>query len=517
MANFDMKTFLLLRMALAAKAQGIDIDTSDASQWAALMGRPGLNWTAGLGDLINNDDIARDLRKADQMTFDQVAAYASNFFVAPKSGASSTGTVNIFFKVPQVVNVVVGQRFTASNGARFFASTAVQMSEAQVAAQYDSNNGGYRVNVPGVTSSSSGPDFSIKAGSIVAMDNQTDNVLLVTNLADFSKSVAAETKLQLAARIKNSASMRSMVSADSTTALLADDPRINGNAITVIGSGDIEMQRDILFDGIHGNGQQDTYIYSAQPLETLTLDQPIALDSLPTFVFYGHDITAGVLDPTIAIGANAGPVVAVQKVEYGTGTGNGFLPIGVLANGEDYVFDFPSGSSAATKNSSEEFWRIQLIKRPPSPSTTVRATVLRNQLPSILQSELPGMGPRAPAHSTLFKAFTVALLDVSASVRPLPGASADPAVYEAAIAGLIATTPIAGEIDESDIIDILVRAGADQVIVPLSAEARVFYPDLVEKFVQMTSDVRGSDFDRGPYTARTIGFVPGIITVEVRT
>lgn len=511
MTDFDNKTFLLQRIALADPS----IDTTDASQWSALVGRPVQNYTSGLGALIANDDIARDLRKSEQMTFDQVAAFASNFFVDPKTGTSSTGTVNIFFIAPQDVNIALGQAFTADNGTRYFASASLQITAAQVSAQFDSNYGGYRVDVPNVTSTGFGSDYSIVAGSIVAMDNETANVLLVTNLSDFSKSVAAETKAELAARIPDAASQRNYCSTDSTKALLKNDPRVL--AVTVIGAGDVEMVRDIQFGGIHSNGLQNTLVYAAEPLIVTAVDQPIQPDFLPTFVFYGHDITAGVMNPALPIGANAGPVVAVEKVEYGTGSGNGFLPIGTLANGEDFVYEFMPGGSAATKNSPEEFWRIALIKRPPSPATTVRATVLRNTLPSILQTELFPTGARAPAQATLFFGFTVALVDITATVRPLPGASNDPAVYEAALAALIRSTPIAGEVDQSDLVDILVRAGADEVFLPVKAEAAVYYPDLVVATVELQSGLDVAAFDRGPYTARTIGLYPGVITVTVTT
>lgn len=509
MADFDIKTFLLQRMALVAP----DVDTGESSQWSALVGRPLQNFMAGLGELINNDDIVRDLRKSSQMTFEQVAAFASNFYVPPKIGTASVGTVSVFFATPQDVSIAIGQQFTASNGTRYFASRGLQVSAAAVAAQFDSNNGGYRIDVPFVTSKAFGPDYSITAGSIISMDNQTENVILVTNLTDFSKSVSAETKEQLAARIKDGASMRNYCSTDSTKALLGDDPRVAAD--TIIGAGDIEMIRDIEYDGVHGNGLQDTYVIGAEPLTVTAIDQPIVPDFLPTFVFYGHDITAGVMNPALPIGANAGPVVAVEKVEFGTGSGNGFLPIGTLANGEDFVYQFLPGGDAGTKNSPEEYWRIALIKRPPSPATTVRATVLRNKLPSILQVELPTNGARTPAHATLFKSLTVAIVDVNSAVKPLPGASNDPAVYEAAIEALIRGTPIAGEIDQSDIIDALVRAGADSVGIPVKAEAVVFYPDLVVSTVQLVADVTGVEFDRGPFTARTIALVPGIITVTI--
>ena len=146
----------------------------------------------------------------------------------------------------------------------------------------------------------------------------------------------------------------------------------------------------------------------------------------------------------------------------------------------------------------------------------MRVTALRTTLPSILQQELAESGNRAPAQGTLFKAFTVALLDITAIIRPLPGQSQDPATYAAAISGLISSTPIAGNIDLSDIIDVLVRAGADEVILPISAQARVFYPDLTSAIALISNRVGGESLARGPFTERTIAYTPGNISVSIR-
>jgi hypothetical protein len=508
-ADFNVKTFLAQRIAAVDPA----IDTADTSQWSQIIGGPMTVFLTALEQLIQVDDAVRDVRLISALSFDQVAALAANFFVEPKLGENSTGTVTIFFTSPQDAVIVLGQAFTANNGSRFAATIPVSITSAQLASQYDTVFGGYRLDVPGVTSSGVGPEFSVKAGNITSFDGQPSNVLLVTNLTDFSVSVASETKEQLAARVIASASMRNFCSADSTTALLLGDARLL--AVSVIGAGDREMIRDILYGGLHINAMQDTYVYGAAPLTVTVLDQPILPDSLPSFVFYGHNIYSGILDPNTPIGTNAGPVVAVQKMEYGTGTGSGFVAAGTLALDEDFRYEFMPGGIAATKNSPEEFWRIKFIKRPPEPSTTVRATVLRNMLPSILQEELKNTPARTPSHFTLFKAFTVATVDVIAVVKPLPGASVDPQVYTNAIRALIIATPIAGTIDESDIIDVLVRAGADRVTVPLAASANIFYPDLATATQILTGSVGPAALDRGPFTVRTIGFYPGNITVTV--
>lgn len=509
MADFDLKTLMLQRIA----AFDPTIDTSDSSQLSELACRPFEFFLTGLEAVIQADDVVRDLRKASLMTFDQVAAFASNFDVTPKSGTRAVGAVSVYFRTPQDVTISVGQGFTAGNGARFFSTVTTSVTATQMSAQFDPIQGTYRIDIPSVQSTGAGDEFSIEAGQMIAMDGQGANVSMVTNLAAFSISVAAETKEQLAARIFSSASMRNYCSADSTKAILLGDPRVV--AASVIGAGDPEMTRDILFGGLHVNGLQDAYVYGAEPLSDYVVDQPLRPDFLPTFLFFGRDLTLGRYDASAPIGATPGPVVAVLKVEHGTGTGSGFAPIGLLANGEDYVMEFMSPGTANTKNSSEELWKLRLIRRPESPSSSVRVTALRTNLPSILQTELPGLGTRAPAQGCLIKAFTVALLDVAVTVKPLPGSSRDASVYEKVIADLIRSTPIAGTIDDSDIVAALAAAGIDRTELPFTTVARIFYPSLAVATIPLGDSIDAAALESGAFTARTIAYHPGLIEVSI--
>lgn len=510
MAEFDLTTFAVQRI----DSTGLGIDTSATSALQQLAFRPLTEkFLSGVEEMIKADDVIRDLRKASLQTLDQVAATAANFFVVAKTGTFSTGTVSLFFKTPQDISIGIGQSFTASNSARFFATVPLSVTAAQISVQFDPIQGGYRLDIPAVQSSGTGPDFNIKAGAIVSMDGQTDNISLVTNLEDFSNSVAAETQVQLATRAIDSASQRNYTSPDSVKALLLQDARIL--AVSAIGSGDPEMIRDIQFSGVHGNGCQDVYVYGADPLVPFVTDQPLRPDFLPAFVFFGHDVTLGRYDAAVPISATPGPIVAVTKVEYGTGTGSGFLPIGILTDGEDYVQEFFGPGTAATKNSPEEVWRLRVIKQPALPATTIRVTALRNPLPSILQAELAANKARCLSLDSLHFAFTVAVIDVTAVVKPLSGASTNAGTYSAAVQALITSAPVAGEIDASDVIDALVQAGADEVFLPITMRVTIYYPDLSKSVIQVGNSISGTALVKGSFSERTIAFVAGTISIAV--
>lgn len=511
MATVDLKTLLRQRIQLADPT----IDTSDTSQWSELVARPMDAFLSTLDAMLARDEIVRDIRRSADMTQSEIEALASNFYVPTKPGSVSVGAVTLFFASPQDVVIPLGQNFIASNGSKFVTTTTTSITRTQLSTQFDPVKNAYRLDILGIQSKGTGPSFSIKSGDIVAMDGQPANVIQVANESDFSESVAAETRSQYAARIIQSASMRNLCSADSAKALVNDDPRVV--AATAVGAGDVEMIRDIVF-GVHANGKQDTYVFSASPLVPYVVDQQLTVGSLPSFLFFGRNLSEQTPTQGTDISEDlAGPIVFIQSVDYGTGTSGGFAQIGTLTAGEDFLYEFLSGYGPETKNSSEEFWRIKIVKRPADPANVIRVTALRAPVVSALQKEFRVSGARTPAHETLFKAFTTILVDVTAVVKPLPGASTLPETYQDAIRNLIVSNPIAASIDDSDIVATLVAAGADRVLLPIKADARILYPDLNEGRAVFDGAITASGLERiqATATARTMAFYPGTITVRI--
>jgi hypothetical protein len=295
---------------------------------------------------------------------------------------------------------------------------------------------------------------------------------------------------------------------------LLDDPRVT--AVSPIGAGDIEMIRDIIY-GVHANGKQDVYVYSAEPLIPYILEAPVVVPGLPNFAFLGFDLSSsafgGVYPPYNA--SLSGPVVFIQKVEYGTGTGSAFQPAATMAHGEDYKYQHLILGNTGNKNSIEENWELTILKRPPSAFLTIRVTALRAPLAATLQTELATSGARAPAQFALVKSFFAAFLDLSVSVKPLTGASTDPSHYVKAITDLITGSPIAAQVDESDIVDVLVQAGADRVDLPFPSALRILYPDLSEGRADFRGTIDTASLERGQASTRTIALYPGDIQVSV--
>lgn len=510
MATIDFAT-LLQQAILSVNPQ---IDVSDSSQISELVIRPLRAYMANVEALIQRDEIVRDIRRYREMSDSELESLAANFFVTRKLGAYATGRVFVYYLTPQDVSLPIGQQFFSTSGAVFISTTQVSLKSAQVSTLYDPVKSAYAVEVTKVRSLGTGPTFNVGAGDIASMANQTSNVVLVTNPEAFVPSIAGETKDQLAVRIPQGASQRNLCSADSARAFFNDDPRVL--ASTIIGAGDNEMYRDILY-GVHINGAQDAYIYSAAPLTPYVVEQNISVPGLPVFAFLGPDLSGTVVNNTYPPYApdRSGPVVFIQKVEYGTGSGGSFVPAGLLLPGQDYLCSQLALGLDANKNSVNENWQLAITKRPPSTATRIRATVLRAPIVAALQASLAASGARAAAQTLLIKHFFTAVLDVSIALRPVVGASTDPAFYAQVITNLIATNPIASQIAESDVVAALVANGAGRVDLPFTSNVRVFYPDLTQGTATFRGSIDMSTLENGQATVRTMALYPGNISITI--
>jgi hypothetical protein len=515
MAGFDFEALMLDKV----RTSNPGLDVSRASIWSELSSRPFLGFNSLVEQLIGRDAIARDIRKFAEMTDDELDALAANFWVFRKTGTTAVGTVTAYYSVPQDVAIGFGQPFVSKTGAVFIATAPVVLSKAQVSLAFDPVQNAYRVDIPSVQSTGTGDFFNVGVNDIVQMSSQTDNVILVTNLTPFSTSIARETNAELAARIIDSASMRNLCSADSTTALVKSDLRVN--AVSVIGAGDPEMIRDITF-GVHINGLQDTFIYPKTPLIPYIVEGQVTGGGItfPSFTFVGRDLSATFTgEPPVFNPDSAGPVVFISKVEFGTGIGSGFTAQGTMTLGEDFTYQFIGTGNVNNKNSDLETWRV-IILRNPVPSitdTTIRITALRAPLISALQFEFRTSGKRSTSHTTLFKSFIPVFLDVSATIKPKNGASNIADFYVQVIRDLIASTPIAIGLDGSDIIAQLEDFGADRVEIPIIATGRVLYPDLSEATAAFQNNVNLTSLERLEVGAsiRTMALYPGTITVTL--
>jgi hypothetical protein len=510
----NFKELMLAKIRAAAP----DLDTTFTSIFYELCVRPFLSFLSVIESLIDRDAIARDIRRYAEMTDQELEALAANFFVFRKSGTPSVGTVTVFYDTPQDVVIPIGQTFTSKSGASFVSTETISLSKNQLSLKYDRTEDAYRVDVPGVKSVGTGDGYNIGIGEIVQISSQTENIKFITNYSPFSKSVAKEENSEFAARIKNSASMRNLCSADSAAALLSDDDRVS--AVSTIGAGDPEMIRDIKY-GTHVNGMQDTYIYASEPpsvsLFEKAIDNPTAL---PTFYFNGSDLSAVFTGSIPEYNpSNPGPVIYVSSVEYGTGFGTAFSKVGDLAFPEDYAMAFAGDGVKEEKNSTKELWKLQIVKNPDTERTdlVVRVTAYVMPLISNIQAEFKESNKRSAAHTTLFKNFTPAVLDVSVVVKPNPSASRDPSYYENIISSLILANPIAASIDGSDIITALENGGADRVEIPISATARVMYPDLSVLTASFQNNIQLKDLENPDIgvTIRVMALYVGDISVQV--
>lgn len=514
MASVDLKELMI------QKIREIDptIDTSDVSVFSDLCVRPLSGFLSSVQTMINRDEVVRDIRRFKEMLPEEIDSLAANFFVSRKTGEFSRGTVSLFLSSPRDIIIPLAQQFFSSNRAVFISTEVIRATKSQVAVNFDRIRNAYRVDVP-VRSVATGSDFNASIGDIIEMAGQPSDIVTVTNMTEFSKSIPRETDEQLVNRIISSASMRNLCSADSSTALLSEDDRVS--AVSVIGAGDAEMLRDIVF-GVHTGGAQDTYVYSQEEPQVYIKDLPITSSSFPMFTFYGPNISGtvpaggGFVLPEY-LAENSGPVIFVSKVEYGTGIGTTFSVSGEMALGEDYVHEFIGTGSINNKNSIQEAWRLRVIRQPATTTQTIRITAIRVPLISALQTEFAEAGTRAPAQTTLFRAFTPVTINVKAIVSPGVSGSRNVDDYVNAIKNVISSQAVVDRIDASDFITALENAGADRVELPITITGRALYPDLAEAEMTFDESAKLLSIERPEVgaTVRTMAIYSGDIQITL--
>ena len=215
-----------------------------------------------------NQSILSILESTDPNTFDEdvVDALMSNVFVARKPGDIVGGTVRAYFNTPIALDVFQGDaRFLDKNGNGFINTADISITTKNMGLQASGDY--YFVDVP-VQAETQGA-LVVEAGDIVDWENAPVGLVQVSNLSDFSTGADRETNVELIKRGKNSISVRDLVTGKGIYATLFD----NFNTIEelqVIGFGDAEMMRDILYN-CHIGGRTDVYL-KTPAVKTSTFD-----------------------------------------------------------------------------------------------------------------------------------------------------------------------------------------------------------------------------------------------------
>ncbi len=199
---------------------------------------------------------------------DAVTALLSNFFITPNQGLYARGTAlghsttqtDIFITPSQRFTYAPGLDFTVDNGGAVFVIAAATLLPI-----FDTSGAvtEYQFNIP-LKALAIGEQFNVSPGLFSSFDRFSPYVSSVEVTAKFAGGKSAETLAEVTARAPTAVSVRNLINDRSIRAVLGDNfPDIK--AITVIGMGDPEMQRDVLTGvaahlAVHVGGAVDIYL-----------------------------------------------------------------------------------------------------------------------------------------------------------------------------------------------------------------------------------------------------------------
>jgi len=202
--------------------------------------------------VINQIKQQQSFNNAELMSDEEADNLGANFFTERSQGGFSVGIARLYFSSPQVVTVTPNNPVFTSAGTQFFPVQTQSIRPDNMIFNTEGNL--YYFDIV-VRSENTGDDTNIDAGELVGIEGIT-NVVKVTNKAKFAGGGTTEDTETYLARLEESLTEKSLVTARGILARLFD-VFDSIKSVSVIGYGDPEMNRDI----VSGSGQPVVYAY----------------------------------------------------------------------------------------------------------------------------------------------------------------------------------------------------------------------------------------------------------------
>lgn len=275
----DIETFLIERL----QTEIPEIDVSPLSGMRDLVIRAAVIMFEPLRREINSIKLAQSLSNYQLITTEELNALLANFFTEIQTGAKAVGTARMYFPSPRSVTVTPLTQFSAGNGLNFFPTAAQTVSSAQMS--FNQEGSLFYMDVS-LEAENPGTSYNLDPGGITTVVG-ISGVSKVTNLGQFRNGIAEETKDEAVARTRNSITIRNLITRRGVEFVIPE-AFPNVDTLQVIGMGDPEMDRDVVFgpvnvsdipggltgkddpglgggERIHIGGHTDIYAYQAEP------------------------------------------------------------------------------------------------------------------------------------------------------------------------------------------------------------------------------------------------------------
>lgn len=241
-------------------------------------------------DIFINQSLKRILELDDPDGFpeDAVDAIVENYYVFRKTGNKSGGIVRMLFQEAKDVNYIAETlQFTSVDGNVYFNRNNINISAQQMSSQLDQEF--FFIDVE-IEAELEGDSYDAAPNEIIATSDP--DAIRVFNSNVISGGVNRETNTQYITRAQQSIGERSLNTGKGANAVFFETFGNQLNELQMIGFGDPEMMRDILFN-YHIGGRVDAWVKTPRILEGffdvvgLTLDFTRRLETSTNLVLEG--------------------------------------------------------------------------------------------------------------------------------------------------------------------------------------------------------------------------------------
>jgi hypothetical protein len=243
-------------------------------------------------DIFINQSLKRilELDDPDSYPTDAVDAIVENYYVFRRTGNKSGGIVRLLFQEPKEFNYIAGAlTFTSVAGFLYTNRNTVSISEQLMSSQLDQEF--YYVDVE-IEAELEGEDYDANPNEIIATSDP--DAIRVFNSAVISGGVNRETNTEYINRAQRSIGERSLNTGKGANAVFFETFGSQLNELQLIGFGDPEMMRDIIFN-YHIGGRVDAWVKTPRILDGsfdtvgLTLDFTRRLSNSSNLILNGTD------------------------------------------------------------------------------------------------------------------------------------------------------------------------------------------------------------------------------------
>lgn len=185
--------------------------------------------------------INQSVRNASIMSDDEADALGANFFEPRSEGGFAGGSVRLYFAQPTTQRVTPDKRVFTASGLAFFPTESFFITSAQML--FNRQGTRYFLDIT-VKAETQGDQYNIKKGDIIGIEDVA-GVVQVTNLADYTDGAPRDDNETYLGSFDTVLTERSLVT---RRGIQARVPKLfdSVRALSIIGAGDVGMDRDIL-------------------------------------------------------------------------------------------------------------------------------------------------------------------------------------------------------------------------------------------------------------------------------